>query len=79
MPWADDQVILQIALANRSAGVRANSRQRVQLTGRVADCVGIFSERDFHHRAGRQRSEGTDFYECHESFLPRVCDRVRRV
>ena len=49
VPRADDQVVLQITLTDRSSGMRANSRQRVQFATRIADRVGIFSERDFHH------------------------------
>src|ERR1700730_3439067 len=37
VPGAHDQVVLQGALANGSAGVRTNPGQRVQFTSRVAD------------------------------------------
>src|SRR5271156_4866346 len=44
MPGTDHHIVLDISLPDRSAGVRANTAQRVQLARDIADRVRIVSQ-----------------------------------
>src|SRR5579864_4578314 len=67
MPRADNQVFLHRALADGAAGMRANSRQRMQFAGRVTDRVSILAQHNLHHRAGRKLGQRTNLHESHKS------------